>query len=82
MPTPAENTLETKKKSIVDQRFRSERQRKLIAELKRDAHPRFVAKAAQNLTEMEKKLAEMEAAAQETLPLATVADFERGTTWS
>jgi predicted kinase len=64
MTSPAEaakSTAELGRKHIVDQRFRIERQRKLIAELKRDAHRDFVAKAGQTLREMEKVLAQMEA---------------------
>jgi len=77
MPSPAEaakNTVELGKKHIMDQRFRIERQRKLIAELKRDAHPDCAVKAVQTLSDMEKLLAQMEAdyaGAQERLSQAT-----------
>jgi hypothetical protein len=77
MPIPAEaakNTVELRKKHIIDQRFRIERQRKLIAELKRDAHPDCAVKAVRTLGDMEKMLAQMEAdyaGAQERLAQAT-----------
>ena len=77
MPSPAEaakNTVELGKKHIIDQRFRIERQRKLIAELKRDAHPDCAVKAVRTLGDMEKMLAQMEAdyaGAQERLAQAT-----------
>ena len=77
MPSPAEaakNTVELGKKHIIDQRFRIERQRKLFAELKRDAHPDCAVKAIRTLSDMEKKLAQMEAdyaGAQERLAQAT-----------
>jgi hypothetical protein len=64
MPIPAaaaKNTVELRKKHIIDQRFRIERQRKLIAELERDAHPDCAVKAVRTLSDMEKKLAQMEA---------------------
>jgi hypothetical protein len=77
MPTPAEaakNTVELGKRHITNQRFRIERQRKLIAELKRDAHPDCAVKAVRTLGDMEKMLAQMEAdyaGAQERLAQAT-----------
>ena len=57
MPSLAEaakNTVELGKRHITNQRFRIERQRKLIAELKRDAHPDCAVKAVQTLSDMEK----------------------------
>ena len=64
MPSPAEaakNTVELGKRHIIDQRFRIERQRKLVAELKRDAHQDCAVKAVRTLSDMEKMLAQMEA---------------------
>jgi hypothetical protein len=77
MPNPAEaakNTVELGKRHIIDQRFRIERQRKLIAELKCDAHPDCAVKAVRILGDMERMLAQMEvdyAGAQERLSQAT-----------
>jgi hypothetical protein len=77
MPSLAEaakNTVELGKRHITNQRLRIERQRKLIAELKRDAHPDCAVKAVRALTDMEKMLAQMEAdpaGAQKRLAQAT-----------
>ena len=68
------NTVELGKRHITTQRLRIERQRKLIAELKRDAHPDCAVKAVRILGDMERMLAQMEAdfaGAQERLSQAT-----------
>ena len=71
----AKKTVKVRKKQILDQRVRIERQLKLIARHERDGYPELVAYALRTLAEMERALARLEAhyaKAQEHLADVTV----------
>jgi hypothetical protein len=71
----AKHTVEISQKHVLEQQFRIEKQRELLAKLERGDQPDLVAEARRFLAEMEQALAEMKqhaAAAQERLTQRTV----------